>query len=203
MEEASEENTKPLVNETSGVETTFGEAEQMDCSQLSRENSQEHEGGGSTFLKSADSGISMVVTSTPVCKKDSYVPKESDESDYVHYNTDPTTSETESSEYLTGVVETQIFADSESESVERVGNEKDSPQSTECALTSKLACVLLKTIGYYCQLKELDEMRANNTMITSDAYKSLLHFFRRKVICLRTKIQNEMIKLEKKKTEEI
>ena len=61
---------------------------------------------------------------------------------------------------------------------------------------SKIAKAILKSVGHYPELIELDRMKVYGDT-QSNTYKALLRFFRGKVLACRTKIQLEMIKLEK------
>ena len=74
------------------------------------------------------------------------------------------------------------------------------PQATGNKYTfqSKLANTLSTTVGISPELKSLDELKtAGNT--NSNEYKMLKHFFRRKLVYLRTGLQKEIIELERNK----
>ena len=71
-------------------------------------------------------------------------------------------------------------------------------QETDHTFQTKLAKALNGAVGYSSELQELDQLRTDHNT-NSDEYKALKLFFRKKLAQQCTKIQKEMLALEKSK----
>jgi hypothetical protein len=91
-------------------------------------------------------------------------------------------------------IETTVAASQSSHRIETTTQ----ATAQEYTFQSKLAHALSRTVGNFPELKTLDELTtAGNT--NSNEYRLLKLFFRRKLVSLRTKIQIEMVVLERNK----
>jgi hypothetical protein len=109
---------------------------------------------------------------------------------------------------LVATVNTEIETDSEEDQAVNCDQQEDNSDlnqgvvssltlNDEQELKSKLACALRRTLGYYPELSELDKIKHSGDR-QSNTYKYLTCFFRGKVLSCRTKIQLEMVELEKR-----